>query len=187
MAYSLQFTMPGTPVIRYGDEIGMGENLALPEREAIRTPMQWDDTLNAGFSRADPDQLPVPVMDFGPYGYRHVNVTDQRRDPHSLLAWFERILHTLRECEEIGTGDHEFLDVGPPHVLVHRATADTGAMLFLHNLADRTCRVKVGLQRDQPGRPLSVAADSDYGEKINLDAIDVTGYGYRWIRLRKEP
>ena len=187
LAYSLQFTMPGTPVIRYGDEIGMGENLDLPEREAIRTPMQWDDTPNAGFSRADPSQLPVPVIDSGPFGYQRVNVTDQRRDPNSLLAWFERILHTLRECEEIGVGEHVILDAGPPHVLVHRATADSGAMLFLHNLADRPCQVKVGVQPDQPGRPLSLAADGNYGEDLDLDAIDLAGYGYRWIRLRRNP
>lgn len=123
----------------------------------------------------------------GPYGYQQVNVTSQRRDPHSLLVWFERTLHTRRECEEIGTGDHEMLDVGPPHVLVHRVTGDSGALLFLHNLADRPCQVEVGLQPDQPGRPLSLAADSDYGDKIDLDAIDLTGYGYRWIRLRRNP
>jgi maltose alpha-D-glucosyltransferase / alpha-amylase len=187
LAYSLQFTMPGTPVIRYGDEIGMGENLVLPERMAIRTPMQWDDTLNAGFSRADPTELAVPVIGSGPYGFQQVNVTDQRRDPNSLLVWFERILHTLRECEEIGSGHHELLDVGPPHVLVHRATGDRGAMLFLHNLADRPCRIDVGQQPDQPGRPLAVVADSDYGEKLDLEAIQLAGYGYRWIRLRDNP
>jgi maltose alpha-D-glucosyltransferase / alpha-amylase len=187
MAYSLQFTMPGTPVIRYGDEIGMGENLDLPEREAIRTPMQWDDTINSGFSRADPQDLPVPVVSDGPYGYKLVNVTDQRRDPHSLLVWFERILHTLRECEEIGSGQHLMLDVGPPHVLVHRATGETGALLFLHNLADVPCQVDIGEQTDQPGRPLSVAADGPYDEKIDLRALDLAGYGYRWIRLRRDP
>jgi maltose alpha-D-glucosyltransferase/alpha-amylase len=187
MAYSLQFTMPGTPVIRYGDEIGMGENLELPERAAIRTPMQWDDTPNAGFSRADPKDLPVPVISGGPYGYEQVNVTDQRRDPNSLLVWFERILHTLRECEEIGTGEHEMLEVGPPHVLVHRASTDTGALLFLHNLANVPCQVDVGEQIDHPGRPLSVAADGYYDEKIDPRAIDLAGYGYRWLRLRRDP
>jgi maltose alpha-D-glucosyltransferase/alpha-amylase len=187
MAYSLQFTMPGTPVIRYGDEIGMGENLALPERAAIRTPMQWDDTVNAGFSRADPDALPVPVISEGPYSYQRVNVTDQRRDPNSLLVWFERTLHTLHECPEIGAGDHTMLEVGPPHVLLHRATGETGAMLFLHNLADVPCRVGVGPHEDRPGRPLSVVADGDYPEKIDLDAIELNGYGYRWIRLRRDP
>jgi maltose alpha-D-glucosyltransferase/alpha-amylase len=149
--------------------------------------MQWDDTLNAGFSRAPPDQLPVPLIDTGPYGYRQVNVTDQRRDPNSLLVWFERMLHTLRETEEIGSGRHTILDVGPPHVLLHCATGDGGAMLFLHNLADQPCQVEVGWRTDRPGRPLSVAADSDYGGKLDLDAIDLRGYGYRWIRLHKYP
>jgi maltose alpha-D-glucosyltransferase/alpha-amylase len=187
MAYSLQFSMPGTPVIRYGDEIGMGENLALPERQAIRTPMQWDDTPGAGFSRADRRGLPVPPIETGPYRYQAVNVTDQRRDPHSMLVWFERILHTLRECEEIGTGDHQLLEAGPRHVLVHRASSERGAMLFLHNLADRPCQVDVGVQPDRPGRALSIAADSDYGDKLDLAAIELAGYGYRWIRLRKDP
>lgn len=185
MAYSLQLTMPGTPVIRYGDEIGMGENLALPERQAIRTPMHWDDTANAGFSRAPPDELTVPVIDSGPYSYHQVNVTDQRRDPHSLLVWFERILHTLRETEEIGCGHHSIVDVDPPHVLVHQATSKGGAMLFLHNLADEPCQVKVGSQVEAVGRPLSVAADGDYPDELDLDAIDLAGYGYRWIRLRR--
>jgi maltose alpha-D-glucosyltransferase/alpha-amylase len=187
MAYSLQLTMPGTPVIRYGDEIGMGENLDLPERQAIRTPMQWDDTPNAGFSTADPDKLPIPVIDFGPYGYQRVNVTAERRDPNSMLVWFERILHTLRECEEIGSGTHQALDIEPRHVLVHRATGETGAMLFLHNLANRPCQVNVGDQPDQPGRPLQIAADGQYSDELDFKAVDLAGYGYRWIRLRKDP
>jgi maltose alpha-D-glucosyltransferase/alpha-amylase len=149
--------------------------------------MQSDGTPNAGFSQADPRDLPLPVSSEGPYGYKQVNVTDERRDSHSMLVWFERTLHTLRECEEIGTGQHVMLDVGPPRVLVHRATGETGAMLFLHNLADVPCRVDVGEQSDQPGRPLSVAADSHYDDKLDLNALDLAGYGYRWIRLRRDP
>jgi maltose alpha-D-glucosyltransferase/alpha-amylase len=187
LAYSLQLSMPGTPVIRYGEEIGMGENLELPEREAIRTPMQWDDTPDAGFSSADPEQLVAPVIDFGPYGYQHVNVMAQRLDPNSLLTWFERILHVLRECGEIGSGDHEIIDVGPEHVLVHRADGHMGSTLFAHNLADRPCTLDLGSQRDPEHRPLSFFADSDYGNDVALDAVDVAGFGYRWIRLRETP
>ncbi|HWF36748.1 MAG TPA: alpha-amylase family protein [Solirubrobacteraceae bacterium] len=187
MAYSLQFSMPGTPVIRYGEEIGMGENLALPEREAIRTPMQWDDTLNAGFSGADPSQLVAPVIDFGPYSYERVNVMAQRLDPHSLLTWFERILHALRECEEIGSGDHTMLDDGPDHVLVHRADAPGGSMLFAHNLADVPVTLQLGAQSDPGHRPIPFFADSDYGREVDLGSVDLAGYGYRWIRLRQRP
>jgi len=186
LAYSLLLTMPGTPVIRYGEEIGMGEDLELPEREAIRTPMQWDSTHNAGFSRTL-GELQVPVIDFGTHAYKRVNVTEQRLDPHSLLVWFERILHTLRECEEIGGGDHEIVDVEPPQVLVHRATGRSGSMLFLHNLADEPLRLRLGPQPDTEQRPLNVIANSDYGGHVDLDAIDLSGYGYRWIRLRRTP
>ena len=185
LAYSLQLTMPGTPVIRYGEEIGMGDRLDLPEREAIRTPMQWDGTRGAGFSRADPGTFVAPLVEGGPFSYEHVNVTDERLDPNSLLTWFERTLHALRECEEIGTGDHEILDVGPDHVLVHRATGRTGSTLFVHNLADEPCRLKLGAEHDPEQPPLNFVADSDYGNDVDLDDLHVAGYGYRWIRLRR--
>jgi maltose alpha-D-glucosyltransferase/alpha-amylase len=187
LAYSLQFTMPGTPVIRYGEEIGMGDRLDLPEREAIRTPMQWDGTPGAGFSHAPPDKFITPLVDEGPYSYQNVNVADERLDPNSLLTWFERTLHALRECEEIGSGEHEVVDAGPPSVMVHRATGHLGTTLFVHNLDDQPYRLKLGFLHDpDPGQhPLPIVADSDYGSDIDLDALDVAGFGYRWIRLRQ--
>lgn len=96
-------------------------------------------------------------------------------------------MHTLRECAEIGSGEHTMFDVDPPHVLAHRATGESGSMLFLHNLADEPCRVAVGVPADQPGRPLSVLADGDYPENVDLGAIELNGYGYRWIRLSRNP
>jgi maltose alpha-D-glucosyltransferase/alpha-amylase len=185
LAYSLQLSMPGTPVIRYGEEIGMGDRLDLPEREAIRTPMQWDGTRGAGFSSADPSQFAAPLVEDGPFSYKNVNVTDERLDPNSLLTWFERILHALRECEEIGSGDHEIIDAGPDSVLVHRAAGRAGTTLFVHNLANEPCRLKLGDLHDPDQAPLSFVADSDYGTDVELDALDVAGYGYRWIRLRR--
>ena len=188
MAYSLQLALPGTPVIRYGDEIGMGEDLSRPERDAIRTPMQWSDSPNAGFSDADPDRLICPVIADGEYGFPKVNVTDQRLDPQSLLTWFERILHTRRECEEIGTGEHEVLDAGPSHVLVHTATGHLGKALFLHNLADRPCEVSLDESLAEGRQPLSLVADDEYpDDKVDLTSIKLNGYGYRWIRLRRTP
>jgi maltose alpha-D-glucosyltransferase / alpha-amylase len=162
----------------------MGENLALREREAIRTPMQWDASPNAGFSRARAEDLVAPLIDHGEYGYQRVNVTDQRRDPQSLLTWFERMLHSVRECEEIGSGNHEILDVGPPHVLVHPGTGRAGTTVFLHNLADRPCRIVLGSER---GLDPKRSTDSDYGDRLHLNAMDLRGYGYRWIRVRTAP
>jgi maltose alpha-D-glucosyltransferase / alpha-amylase len=183
LAYSLQFTMPGTPVIRYGDEIGMGEDLRLPERNAIRTPMQWDDTENAGFSTAASEDLICPVIDFGPFASSKVNVTDQRRDEHSLLVWFERILHSLRECPEIGSGRHTVIDAEPGAVLVHRADLPDSSMLFVHNLADRPYRIDLGSQHADGRRPLNILADADYGREVDLPNLEINGRGYRWIRL----
>jgi maltose alpha-D-glucosyltransferase/alpha-amylase len=186
MAYSLLLTMPGTPVIRYGDEIGMGEDLSLPERQSIRTPMQWSDTANAGFSTAAPEALVAPVISGGMYGYEWINVLGQRRDPMSMLTWFERMLHTRRECEEISVGEHELIDVGEPSVLAHRTSSPHGTMLFVHNLSNRAHHISI---QPRPGdkQPLSVAADGEYDDEVDLHGLDVKGYGYRWLRLNHVP
>src|SRR5436190_20363861 len=111
LAYSLMFTLPGTPVIRYGEEIGMGDDLSLPERDAIRTPMQWSAGENGGFSTAPRRALVRPPIDTGPFGYEQVNVFDQQRDANSLLSWMERAVRTLRECPEFGNGTPRVIDV----------------------------------------------------------------------------
>ncbi len=100
LAYSLMMTLPGTPVIRYGDEIGMGEDLQLPERNCARTPMQWSTEPNAGFTKSARPIL--PVISDGPYSFQHVNVADQRRKPNSLMNWMERIIRMRKEVPEIG-------------------------------------------------------------------------------------
>jgi maltose alpha-D-glucosyltransferase/alpha-amylase len=184
MAHSLQFTMPGTPILRYGDEIGMGEDLRLPERNAMRTPMQWSATTNAGFSTAPPKDLVHPVLDEGPYSYEHVNVTDQRRDPDSLLVWFERMLHTRRECEEIGIGDHTVIPVEHAHVLAHRAEAPGGSIVFVHNLADQPTHIRLPGQPGEDNGPVEVFSDREY-DAPDLRDLKIDGYGYRWIRLRR--
>lgn len=184
MAYCLQFTMPGTPVLRHGDEIGMGEDLRLPERNAIRTPMQWSDTPNAGFSKATGEQLILPVIEDGPQSYHRVNVTDQRREAGSLLLWFERLLHTLRECEEVGTGVHTLIPVDPEAVLVHRTDASSGAVLFPHNLGDEAVRVELPDQTEEEHTPVEVFSNREYDD-LDLRDLELDGYGYRWIRLRR--
>ena len=102
-AYSLLFTLPGTPVIRYGDEIGMGDDLSLPERKCARTPMQWSDEPHGGFTKSDKPLS--PVISGGAFGFEHVNAANQRRDPNSLLNWTERIIRMRKEVPEIGWGD----------------------------------------------------------------------------------
>jgi maltose alpha-D-glucosyltransferase/alpha-amylase len=187
LAYSLQFTMPGTPVLRYGEEIGMGENLALSGRNSIRTPMQWDDGAAGGFSTStDPGMAPLATTR-GRYGSRRVNVRAQQRDPESLLRWFEQLIRTLRECPEIGVGDCTALDVPLPRsVLAHRFDAPEGSVLLLHNLADQPVTVDIGKLDGTSGRPFEILADGPYDPPtVRLTGLELHGSGYRWIRLRR--
>jgi maltose alpha-D-glucosyltransferase/alpha-amylase len=184
LAYSLQFTLRGTPVLRYGEEIGMGEDLSQPGRNAIRTPMQWSDAAGAGFSSAP--KLVRPVISGGDWGYEKINVTAQRRDKDSLLAWFERMIRTLKESPEVGSGACMPVDKKlPPGVLAHRADGPAGSMLFLHNLGTDDALVDLGDLYEESNRPNEVFADRDYEPVGRLDALDLAGYGYRWIRLRQ--
>ncbi|NJP32207.1 alpha-amylase family protein [Micromonospora thermarum] len=186
LAYSLQFSLRGTPVLRYGEEIGMGEDLSLPGRQAIRTPMQWRYQPNAGFSTADPEKLVRPVIDKGEFSYEKVNVTAQRADRTSLLAWFERMIRTLREAPEIGSGSTTHIDVPtPPGVLAHRADGSTGTMVFLHNLGTGDAVVDLSHLEPEADLPIDVLGDRSYAPVGKLDRLQLAGYGYRWIRLRR--
>jgi maltose alpha-D-glucosyltransferase/alpha-amylase len=186
MAYSLQFTLPGTPVLRYGEEIAMGDDLSLKERDAIRTPMQWSESINAGFSTASAKSLCRPMISGGEYGYETVNVEAQRRDPTSLLHWMERMIHTLQECPEFGVGRCRPLDTGDPAIIALHYEAPGGAMLALHNLSDRKRTVDLSEQPGQVSPPLEMFADHAYEPiRPELKGIELAGYGYRWIRLRE--
>jgi maltose alpha-D-glucosyltransferase/alpha-amylase len=184
LAYSLQFTLPGTPVLRYGEELGMGDDLSLPERAALRTPMQWSNTKNGGFTSSD--DVVRPVIADGPFGYPKVNVASARQDPDSLLRWFEQMIRTLRECPEVGTGTCTPIDVGQPSVLAHRMDARQGVLLFLHNRGSEPVTVDVGKQPGQEGDPVEVFADSSYKRaRPGLKKLEVGPHGYRWLRLRR--
>jgi maltose alpha-D-glucosyltransferase/alpha-amylase len=186
LAYSLQFTLRGTPVLRYGEEIGMGDDLSLHGRNAIRTPMQWNDRDQAGFTTS---AKPVrPLVQHGEYAYAKVNVTAQQRDPLSLLSWFGRMISTVRESPEVGIGTCTVVDLDlPAGVLVHRADARTGAMVFVHNLADDPARIDLGEVFAGADFPHQVFADRDYPDAGDFAAIDLAAYGYRWFRLHRDP
>jgi maltose alpha-D-glucosyltransferase/alpha-amylase len=122
------------------------------------------------------------LVEDGPFSYKRVNMTDEHLDPNSLLTWFERALHVLREREEIGTGTTRYLTPGRT---TSSCTGRTGSTLFIYYLADRPCRQKLGSQHDPEQPPLNFVTDADYGNDVDLDDVQVTGYGYRWIRLRR--
>jgi maltose alpha-D-glucosyltransferase/alpha-amylase len=188
LAYSLQFTLRGTPVLRYGEEIGMGDDLLLEGRDAIRTPMQWSLLPNAGFSTAKAGELARPIVSEGEFGYQNVNVTKQRHDPRSLLSWFERMIRTLREAPEVGSGTCTHVDVPVPHgVLVHRADDVTGTMVFVHNLGEKDATLDLSSLAADAQFPNDTLADREYGDLGDFTAVKVGGYGYRWIRLKRMP
>jgi glycosidase len=185
LVYSLLFSLPGTPVLFYGEEIGMGENLDIEGRLSVRTPMQWSDERNGGFSTARPSRLRRPLVD-GQFGPMAVNVADQRRDPGSLLNWMERVIRRRRETPEMGWGTVEVLDVGDDAVLAHCTTWDDSSVLLLHNLAPEPREVRVALP---PAPGCDCAIDLlDEGRavhEIDTDRLELKleGYGYRWLRL----
>jgi len=182
MAYSLMFTLPGTPVIRYGDEIQMGDNLKLKERESARTPMQWSTEAHGGFTAAEKPVL--PVIDDEISGYRVCNAADQRRDPASFLNWTERIIRMRKECPEIGWGDWQILRTGSPHVLALRYDWRDNAIIAVHNTDDRPHRIT--LKVESPGRTSLVnllSNDHSDGDGDGVHRLGIEGYGYRWYRV----
>jgi maltose alpha-D-glucosyltransferase / alpha-amylase len=184
LAYSLMFTLPGTPVLRYGDEIGMGDNLALPERQCARTPMQWSNEPQSGFtSSAKPI---VPVISAGAFGYQHLNAAQQRRDPNSMLNWTERIIRMRKEVPEIGWGDFSIIAARDPAVLIIRYDWRNNFVLCVHNLAStpREITFSVGIA-GEAGELLVNLLSEDHSRAVTADKhkLLLEAYGYRWYRV----
>jgi maltose alpha-D-glucosyltransferase / alpha-amylase len=184
LAYSLMFTLPGTPVVRYGDELGMGDDLTLPERTCARTAMQWSDEPHGGFTKnAKPH---TPVIDKGPYGYQHINAAIQRRDPESMLNWTERIIRMRKEVPEIGWGDFTVLKVRDPAVLALRYDWRNNSVLFLHNLHEQPREILVDPGVNSAHGKLLVnllAEDHSRATESGKHRIMLEGYGYKWYRI----
>jgi maltose alpha-D-glucosyltransferase/alpha-amylase len=184
LAYSLMFTLPGTPVIRYGDELGMGDDLKLPERNCARTPMQWSTEPHAGFTVSDRPLL--PVVSSGPYGYQHVNAADQRRDPNSMLNWTERIIRMRKEVPEIGWGDFEVLATRDPAVLAIRYDWRNNSVVLVHNLdaSPREIAFSTGVEGER-GRLLVnlLSHDHSHASEDGRHHLLLEAYGYRWYRV----
>src|SRR5215207_3174985 len=181
---SLLFTLPGTPVIRYGEEIAMGELLELPERLSIRTPMQWSAEPNGGFSHAPPNKLVRPVISEGEYRYERVNVAAQRLDGDSLLNWTERAIRTRKECPEFGWGDAQFLETDHATVMAHTCSWQGKTVVAVHNFSRAACSVKVRWPAGT-GELLHLFG-RDVHEPLpgSSPVIDLDGYDYRWMRVR---
>jgi trehalose synthase len=186
MVYSLMFSLPGTPVLFYGEEIGMGENLEYGGRQSVRTPMQWSSGKNGGFSDARPSRLAAPVVEGG-FGPEHVNAAQQRHDPDSLLRFIRLLIERYRASAEIGWGNFILLDQPHPAVLAHTVSGGEGQMIALHNLGSEPAVV-----------PLTLDGVTDEDELVDLLSdgsvrtspggqltVTLEAYGYRWLRVHK--
>ncbi|MFE5408657.1 alpha-amylase family protein [Microbacterium sp. NPDC056569] len=186
MAYSLMFTLPGTPVLFYGEEIGMGENVEIEGRTAVRTPMQWTGERNGGFSQAPPSRLIARPPGDG-YAPEHVNAADQIKDRESLLHFFRDLMSRYRISPELGWGAFEELEQPVEALLVHSLRADVGRMVAIHNFDEVPTTTRFALNDEPDGTRLD---DLLGDEEIPLDArggveIEVPAYGYRWLRVSR--
>lgn len=180
LAMSLLFSLPGAPVVIYGDEIGMGDDLSEPGRRAVRAPMQWNGSANAGFSTAKTAELTQPVIKDGPFSFKKINVEAQLNEPTSLLSSVKRFIRLRRQNPAIGSAAFHAADSGNPAVLSHSYNTGSGRLLMLHNLSGEKRGVSIDLGREGRSDMQDLITDG----KIALDGgkaeLELEGYGYQW-------
>jgi trehalose synthase len=181
MVYSLAFSLPGTPVLFYGEEIGMAENVAIDGRYSVRSPMQWSDEPKGGFSTAE--ETVRPLVEEGPFGFREVNVARQRRDPHALLNWMERLIRRRRECPELGWGDWSLLPAGDSAVFAHRVDWDGSTVVAVHNLGARDARAQ--LELGEEGALIDLFEQEEHQADSGRLDLALRPYDARWFRFRR--
>jgi maltose alpha-D-glucosyltransferase/alpha-amylase len=181
LAQALLASLPGTPIIRYGEEIGMGDDLRRRERLAVRTPMQWSAEVNGGFSRAEQAKLPAPLIDAGPFSYQRVNVAAQQDDPESLLARCQAIFQLRAQLGEIGWGASEPLAQAHPAVFAMRHVG-AATTVVLANLSRQAVTLDRALNKELKDFE-QVLADGIYPSPVSeTEALTLNGFGYRWFR-----
>jgi maltose alpha-D-glucosyltransferase/alpha-amylase len=185
MAYSLMFAMPGAPTLFYGEEIGMGENLAIEGRLSVRTPMQWTSAPAAGFTTAPADAVsrPFPEGDDGPAA---INVAEQRTDPESLLNWFERLIRLRKAAPEIGWGEYRVLDGGNDAVLVLQYRWDDCTTITVHNLARKTAKVSIPVGKQAARLRDRFATSEPIEAEDGTASLSVEAHGYHWFAVESD-
>ena len=181
----LLLSMPGTPVIYYGDEIGMGDNIHLGDRDGVRTPMQWTEDRNGGFSRADPASIVLPPIMDPLYGFSAVNVEAQARDSHSLLNWMRRMLLLRRNHQAFGRGTLRFIYPGNRRVLAYLREFDGETILCVANLARTPEAVELDLSAFEGRVPVELTGPSTFPPvgKLNY-LLTLPPYGFYWLALK---
>ena len=185
LAHSLLLTLPGTPVLRYGEEIGMGEDLSMKGRSSVRTVMQWSNEKNGGFSTAPTKNLIRNVISGGEFGYEKVNVSDQLRDPDSFLTWISKAIDYRKEFAEFGWGRSHIIDTGNPHVLGHYTKSDKGMGVAFHNFSNKEITIDLEVDKEEFKDVVDVFGNMRYEEfDPEKSKIKLTPYGYRWMHKK---
>ncbi|HVL67888.1 MAG TPA: maltose alpha-D-glucosyltransferase [Vicinamibacterales bacterium] len=182
---SLLMSMPGTPIIYYGDEIGMGDNIYLGDRNGVRTPMQWTGDRNGGFSRADPARLYFPAIMDPVYGYQAINVEAQERSPFSLLNWMKRLIGLRKQYHVFGRGTIEFLPAQNRKVLAYVRKYQDDVILCVANLARSVQPVELDLSAYKGMTPVEMLGLTEFPRIGDLPYfLTLSGYGFYWFRLQ---
>jgi maltose alpha-D-glucosyltransferase/alpha-amylase len=182
----LLMSLPGTPIVYYGDEIGMGDNIYLGDRNGVRTPMQWNAHFNSGFSSADPERLYSPVISNPVYGYQAINVDSQRRSAHSLLSWMKRLIQVRKTAKVFSRGSIEFLFPANHRVLAYIRELGNERVLAVNNLSDSAQAVELDLRKFKGSIPIEMFGETLFpriGENPYL--LTMGPYQFYWFRLRK--
>jgi maltose alpha-D-glucosyltransferase/alpha-amylase len=182
----LLMSMPGTPIVYYGDEIGMGDNIYLGDRNGVRTPMQWNGGTNAGFSFADPERLYSPLISNSVYGYQVVNVDSQRRFSHSLLSWMKVLIKTRNSYRVFSRGTMEFLRPSNHRVLAYIRELGNEKILVVNNLASSAQAVELDVQQYKGYIPIEMFGRNLFPRFGDLPYLLTLGpYQFYWFRLRR--
>jgi len=184
---SLLLSMPGSPILYYGDEIGMGDNFFIGDRNGVRTPMQWSPDRNAGFSRADPQRLYLPPIMDAVYGYQSTNVEAQSRDPSSLLSWTKRMLSVRKTSQAFGRGTRRFLKPGNRKILAYLREYGDDTLLCVANLSRSAQPVELNLSSYKGRVLVEMLGRTTFppvGELPYL--LTISGYGFYWFRLSSD-
>ena len=179
-------SLPGTPIVYYGDEIGMGDNIYLGDRNGVRTPMQWSGGWNAGFSSADPESLYSPLISNPVYGYQAVNVLSQKRSEHSLLSWMQHIIRVRRSTQVFGGGSIEFLYPANHRVLAYIRKLGNEVVLIVNNLSNAAQAVELDLRRYKGQILIEMFGKNLFPRIGDLPYLLTMGpYQFYWFRLRR--
>jgi maltose alpha-D-glucosyltransferase/alpha-amylase len=182
----LLMSLPGTPILYYGDEIGMGDNVYLGDRNGVRTPMQWSGQWNGGFSSADPERLYSPLISNPVYGYQAINVESQRRSEHSLLSWKKRMIQVRKSSQAFSRGSIEFLHPPNHRVLAYVRQLGNERVLVVNNLSSSAQAVELNLGKYKGSIPIEMSGKTIFPRIGELPYLLTLGpYQFYWFRLRK--